>query len=115
MMMSDVNYAPVCGIYCGSCDFLGERCKGCGYEDGKPFWTLEMPARICPLHDCCRNQRQLEHCGVCDDFPCATFLDLRDPDMSDEAFRKSLEDRQKELRRRAEIGTDNWLQEKASR
>jgi hypothetical protein len=35
--------------------------------------------------------------------------------MSDEAFRKSLEDRQKELRRRAEIGTDNWLQEKASR
>ena len=29
--MSDLNYAPVCGIYCGSCRFLGTECKGCGY------------------------------------------------------------------------------------
>ena len=54
--MIDKNYAPVCGIYCGNCDFLGEQCKGCGYVDGKPFWTTQIPSGVCPIHDCCRNQ-----------------------------------------------------------
>lgn len=111
--MTDVNYAAVCGIYCGSCHFLGEQCKGCGYVDGKPFWTVQVPSGVCPLHDCCRNQRHLEHCGLCGDLPCKIFLELRDPSWTDEEFRKSLEERQTSLRRRAEIGTQLWLREKA--
>lgn len=112
--MVDVNYAPVCGIYCGSCDFLGEKCKGCGYLDGKPFWTVQDPSGVCPLHDCCRNKNQLEHCGLCGEFPCKTFLELRDPNMSDEEFQRSLDDRQKALKRRAEIGIEKWLLEVSS-
>jgi hypothetical protein len=110
--MVDLNYAPVCGIYCGQCQFLGRQCQGCGYVDGKPFWTSQIPSGVCPLHDCCRIQKQLEHCGLCPDFPCRIFLELRDPNMSDEEFRTSLADRQKELKRRSEIGTRAWLQEK---
>lgn len=109
--MVDMNYAPVCGIYCGNCPFLGQKCKGCGYLDGKPFWTSQLPSGVCPLHDCCRNKKGFEHCGQCDEFPCKAFLDLRDPDMSDEEFRKSLEQRKNALKRRTEVGTKEWLQE----
>ena len=87
--MNDKNYASVCGIYCGNCSFLGEQCKGCGYVNGKPFWATQIPSGVCPIHDCCNNQKQLEHCGMCDDFPCNIFLELRDPNMSDDEFQKS--------------------------
>ena len=112
--MNDINYAPVCGIYCGDCNFLGKECTGCEYVDGKPFWTTLMKIEVCPLHDCCRNQKQLEHCGLCEDFPCKMFLELRDPSMSDDEFEKSLDLRQKELQKRADIGTESWLKEKSN-
>lgn len=107
--MKNIAYAPVCGIYCGACQFLGKQCPACGKVDGKPFWTTDMPGSICPLHDCCRNQRQLEHCGLCADFPCKTFNELRDPGMSDEEFTALLQVRKLNLKIRREIGTAAWL------
>ena len=111
--MTDKNYAPVCGIYCRDCDFLGNQCQGCGYINGKPFWTTQLPSGICPLYDCCINQKQIEHCGLCDDFPCRTFMELRDPNMSDTEFEISLHQRQAALRRRQIVGTIQWLKEVA--
>lgn len=113
--MTDMNHAPVCGIFCGECPFLGDQCAGCGAVAGKPFWTADMPGGICPLHDCCRNRKELEHCGLCGDFPCRTFLDLRDPNMSDDEFQASLEARKNNLAERREIGTAKWLASVASR
>jgi len=55
---------------------------------------------------------QLEHCGLCDQFPCKTFLELRDPNMSDEQFQISLDSRKNELKKRAELGTEKWLKNK---
>ena len=72
-----------------------------------------MSDKICPLYDCCQNQKSLEHCGVCDDFPCKTFLELRDPSLSDEEFKETLEMRKKALKRRTEIGTTSWLKEQS--
>lgn len=109
--MSDVHLAPVCGIYCGGCEYLNTACAGCGRVEGKPFWTSQIPGGVCPLHDCCANQKKLEHCGLCAEFPCETFLALRDPSMSDEQFQESLERRKGALARRAEIGTEVWLRE----
>ena len=51
---------------------------------------------------------------MCGDFPCKIFLELRDPSMSDEEFQKSLTARQEALKRRKEIGTENWLIEFSS-
>ena len=111
--MSNINYAPVCGLYCGGCEFLGKQCQGCGSVKGKPFWTAQVPAGICPIYDCCMNQKKLEHCGLCDELPCKIFLELRDPNLSDEAFEESLNHRQKSLLRRKEIGTEQWLKKAA--
>ena len=109
--MTDTRFAPVCGIYCGVCEYLGKMCAGCGAVEGRPFWTAQVPGGVCPLHDCCRNRKKLEHCGLCAEFPCQTFLELRDPSLSDEAFKESLEKRASALKRRTEIGTERWLVE----
>jgi hypothetical protein len=114
MMMTDMAYAPVCGIYCGECPFFGKQCPGCGNVDGKPFWTSQMPDGICPLHACCRHQKELEHCGHCAAFPCKTFNELRDPSMTDEEFQRSLNSRKSNLTTRIEIGTEKWLEQKTS-
>ena len=82
--MSNANYAPPCGLNCEVCEYLPEQCKGCGCVEGKPFWSVQVPSGICPLYDCCRNQRELEHCGQCEEFPCEMFFEFRDPNLSDE-------------------------------
>jgi hypothetical protein len=110
--MADANLAPVCGLYCGSCEYLEVRCRGCGHEQGKPFWTKGIGGEVCQLYDCCINTKHLEHCGMCDDFPCEMFLSLRDPSLSDEEFKKSLMERQENLKKRIAIGTEQWLKEK---
>lgn len=109
--MTDLNHAAPCGIYCGECECLGDQCTGCGKVAGKPFWVSSMPDKVCPLHSCCRGTKGLEHCGTCDHLPCKAFLDLRDPNLTDEEFRDGLKKRQANLSRRAEVGTHKWLRE----
>lgn len=54
----------MCGIACESCKFKSEQgCHGCRNGKGKVFWGK------CELYECC-NEKSLEHCGECDDFPC---------------------------------------------
>lgn len=54
----------MCGIACESCKFKSDQgCDGCRNETGEVFWGK------CELYECC-NEKALEHCGECDDFPC---------------------------------------------
>ena len=108
-MMSDNNLAPVCGLYCGACEFHGEQCRGCGYVKGKPFWTSQMKIDVCPLYSCCVNEKHLEHCGLCGELPCDMFLKFYDPALTEEEAEKSVRDRVFKLLKRKEIGTQDWL------
>jgi len=59
-----------CGILCSKCHYREEvGCKGCLIIT-KPFW-----GDSCPLKACC-EERKLEHCGLCADFPCATLTEF---------------------------------------
>jgi hypothetical protein len=111
--MTDVNLAAPCGLYCGTCECLGVNCQGCGHQMGKPFWAAQFNMEICPLYDCSANKKEIEHCGMCNDLPCEIFISLRDPSLSDEEFEKSLAERQENLRRRKQVGTEKWLEEKS--
>ena len=111
--MTDKNLAPVCGLYCGSCSYFDGQCPGCGQVKGRPFWTQMMHIDVCPLYSCCVETKQLEHCGMCGDFPCRAFLELRDPSMTDEEAEESLRARKNALARRRELGTDDWLKQQA--
>jgi hypothetical protein len=105
------NLAAVCGIYCGGCSFLDGKCKGCFSERGRVFWTKldETYSNACPIWECCVERKELEHCGLCSDFPCDTYLDLKDPSdpQADMHKQQSIES----LRHRTEVGTKRWLEE----
>lgn len=52
-----------CGILCSRCSWHKEKtCNGC-CNIKEPFWGS------CPVKNCCEEKR-LEHCGECSDFPC---------------------------------------------
>jgi hypothetical protein len=109
--MAEANLAAVCGIYCGGCNYLDGTCKGCSAERGRVFWTKseEIPWDTCPIWKCCVEQKELEHCGLCSDFPCDTYLNLKDPSNpeADLLKQQSIES----LKHRTEVGTGRWLEE----
>ncbi|MFX1258883.1 MAG: DUF3795 domain-containing protein [Promethearchaeota archaeon] len=113
--MADKNVAAPCGLYCGTCEYLGKNCRGCGNVLGKPFWTEKMDINICPLYDCCVNSKKLEHCGLCDDLPCNLFKRFYDPSLNPEEAEKSVAFRQNELLKRREIGTEDWIKLKVKK
>jgi len=107
-----MNLAAPCGIYCGDCEHIGQKCPGCEQVEGKPYWTKQYRVEVCPLYDCCSNKKELEHCGLCTDFPCETFSSLRDPSLTNEDAEQALAQRKRELQLRKEIGTEGWLRER---
>ena len=111
--MFDHKLAASCGANCGACEHLGDKCRGCGYIKGKPFWTAQFGVDVCPMYDCSVNIHSLEHCGLCSDFPCDLFLEMRDPSLSDQEAEQALEDRKNDLIYRAKVGTQKWLEGKS--
>ena len=58
-----------CGVLCEKCSYRQKaNCKGC-IEINKPFW-----GESCPIKSCC-EEKKLEFCGKCNDFPCQTLHD----------------------------------------
>ncbi|MCL2519276.1 MAG: DUF3795 domain-containing protein [Oscillospiraceae bacterium] len=56
-----------CGIDCESCEyFINKKCEGCYVcaPKGQCVWGGN-----CDLYECAAN-KNLPHCGMCDDFPC---------------------------------------------
>ena len=67
---------PPCGAYCENCIAYNKVCKGCVETEGKPFHLKKID--ICPVWQCIA-EKKLEHCGLCDEFPCEKFLRWYDP------------------------------------
>lgn len=58
-----------CGLVCSKCDFAKTTgCPGCVNMD-KPFWGE------CSIKKCCEDKK-LENCGMCNDFPCKILNDF---------------------------------------
>jgi hypothetical protein len=108
-MNDKIALAAACGLYCGDCNYLGEQCPGCGNVKGKPFWTGQMGLVTCPVYSCSVNRQQIEHCGLCPEFPCEMFSSLRDPSLNDAEAEKAVRARQDNLTMRKQIGTEAWL------
>lgn len=100
LAMTGKALPTVCGLYCDSCDHLGDECKGCTDQQGKVFWTEFVNIACCPIYDCCVNNLNLPHCGHCERLVCDLFTKFRDPEMSDEDVEISLARQEQELRAR---------------
>lgn len=89
----------LCGIYCDECQYFEKSCSGCQASEGKPFWLQFAQIDRCRLHKCCVDEKKFESCGQCPELPCDIFFELKDPGMSEEAHRKSIDERVRCLKR----------------
>lgn len=90
----------VCGLICNECNFFAKECKGCYETKGATFWANEvMPDKLCPLYKCAVFSKEFNNCGECSELPCIIFNELKDPNISEEEHKKSLEERVSVLRK----------------
>jgi hypothetical protein len=87
-----------CDIACIECnknneEFFENPCKGCNEVKGKLFWTQYLGLDTCPIYNCCVHEKQLDHCGKCTELPCAIYFNTKDPSISDEEFKQSIQER----------------------
>ncbi|MCK4634272.1 MAG: DUF3795 domain-containing protein [Candidatus Aenigmarchaeota archaeon] len=80
-------------------------CEGCKETEGKPFYVKEFEIDVCPVWKCA-TEHKIEHCGLCEEFPCDKFLDWYDPkrDIITVLRRAGL------LALRNKIGTEAWIE-----
>ncbi len=96
--MNSLDTIAPCGTDCKTCSHFDNDCEGCRQRLGNPFWGKQFGMDICPIWDCAVNERKIEHCGNCGDFPCQNpYLDLRDPSMSDEEWDACNQERRENL------------------
>lgn len=92
--MENETLAGFCGDYCGKCPNYPGRCGGCV--------ASEHPD--CHFVSCCL-ERGIEHCGLCEEFPCRKLREFVPDD------RPGCEPGYhiKELKKRSSVGTATWL------
>ncbi len=89
----------VCGCDCALCEhFKSLQCAGCSAIAGRVWWTQYISTDICPIYRCVVMDKQLKHCGFCQDMPCATWRELKDPSYSDEQHETAIQQRSDRLR-----------------
>ena len=80
-----------CGTDCAACPLHGNQCAGCNETYGRVFHAPEGQA--CPIYACCAGKRRFATCGDCGEMPCSVWQSVRDPSLSDEQFRDSIDTR----------------------
>jgi hypothetical protein len=100
-------YPAPCGLICDECEYFHAEeepsCDGCKNVKGKPFWGE------CIIYQCCKG-KNLEHCGLCNEFPCGQLIEQYDPNMlggpQEAIFRIG------QLAIRKKKGTEKWLKQR---
>jgi len=103
-MIEDLRLAAPCGLYCGVCSTLLENsCHGCRCSAEDCFAAEKH--KVCSIY-CCVEERGLQDCSSCDDFPCTAMIQFAfDPIMR--THQPALEN----LNRRKRKGIKAWLEE----
>ncbi len=102
-MLLDKKLLAPCGTFCGLCPYFEKKrtphCSGCGNHKGHPFWGE------CKVY-ACATKHEIEHCGLCRDFPCDLFIEQFDPEHGQKSaiFRAGL------LAYRKKAGTEKYLE-----
>lgn len=89
------SWISVCGTDCSACYCYGKMCTGCNACEGKVFHSPEG----CSIYQCVIHNKNLEHCGKCQEAPCDIWRATRDPKYSDEEFEKNIAGRMQTLQK----------------
>lgn len=71
-----------CGVKCDECKEYNRTCQGCRAIAGEVFWAQYVNQTICPIYDCCINQKRHADCGKCEKLPCQIYYDTQDPSIT---------------------------------
>ncbi|UAL08342.1 MAG: DUF3795 domain-containing protein [Candidatus Methanogranum gryphiswaldense] len=82
-----------CGIDCSQCENYPDSCKGCSIQKGHVYWTVNVSLNVCPIYGCCRQKKQMDHCGLCKQVPCNIWKEMKDPSWTDEQHQESIDQR----------------------
>jgi hypothetical protein len=83
-----------CGLDCSTCPWYPNTCGSCISVKGSTFWARDaMPDKTCALFNCTLNERGYNSCGACAELPCKSFLELKDPNASQEEHLASISER----------------------
>ena len=94
-----------CGIYCAACPSVHRgSCYGCRSGDKSQKRTSKWN---CTIRNCCINEKKVEYCGECPEYPCQTILKLINShkDKPRMHYRHEIPDNMKELNK---MGIDEW-------
>lgn len=89
--MTEASEIGACGDWCGKCPHFGRTCTGCPSKAGGCRFLK------------CLAQRNIEHCGFCEEFPCADLTGFVPDDRLPAGFHVE------SLRFRTRHGEDAWL------
>lgn len=78
----------VCGLFCGSCTYLGNDCEGCDNVKEKSCWNELIGADTSQIYDCCVNARHYGHCSECSELLCERYNQVKDPIRPDQDAEK---------------------------
>jgi hypothetical protein len=73
-----------CGFDCCKCKEYKKSCAGCREIKGKVYWAEYMGTDVCPIFQCCVNEKNYRDCGACPDLPCHLYYDTQDPSQTKE-------------------------------
>ncbi|MGI5959137.1 MAG: MmcQ/YjbR family DNA-binding protein [Massiliimalia sp.] len=80
-----------CGTECSECSFFQKECAGCNQSQGKVFHAPK--GKACPIYACSVQKHRYATCQNCPELPCAVWRDTRDPQLTDEEFQASIDQR----------------------
>ena len=66
-MTVQLNKLAPCGVFCGACPSFQKSCLGCSAASQEQRRTSWMG---CKIRKCCYEERELQFCAECGDFPC---------------------------------------------
>ncbi|MGQ9627193.1 MAG: DUF3795 domain-containing protein [Anaerolineae bacterium] len=103
IMDEEDKLAAPCGIYCAICPaFQKEECHGCGCGCGDCL--AQGRHSSCAIYRCCVEERGLEDCASCADFPCVPLILFTHDPLRREHLPAMLN-----LQRRKRFGRAEWL------
>ena len=97
-----------CGLYCGACPSVHRgSCHGCRSEDKN---QKRISKWSCNIRKCCINEKNVQYCGACTEYPCPTILKLINSHKNRPKihYRHEIPNNMEKLN---EMGIDRWAAE----
>ena len=100
------NELAPCGVFCGACPSFNKSCLGCPSENKSQKRTSKWG---CKIRKCCYNEKNLDYCCECPDFPCVKInKKLLDSHPGDNRF-KYRHEIPKNIEKLKELGLKRYL------